>query len=169
MLCKIKYFVAWFIRSVVLWSENYLAAQKVLRAPNIHPTVLLGGGTTITGNVDNVFIDELTYINGAQLEVGDNSRIKIGGGCAIGYRVSIKARTHSLQKPTSNREGKILYKEADIVIGDNVWVGDGVYIREGVHIGNDVVIGANSVVTKSFPDGVVIAGVPAIVIKQGLK
>ena len=34
-----------------------------------------------------------------------------------------------------------------------------------IHIGNNVIIGANSFVNKSFPDNVVIAGVPAKVIK----
>lgn len=164
---RIKHFVAWLIRSAVLWSANFLSRHKVLQAKNIHVSVVLGGETSITGNLDNLSIGELTYINFAQIEVGDNSRVQIGSGCAIGYRVSIKARTHSLMKPTSNLDGEIVYKEADIVIGDNVWIGDGVYVREGVSIGNNVVIGANSVVTKSFPDNVIIAGVPAVVIKAG--
>jgi len=51
--------------------------------------------------------------------------------------------------------------EKDIKIGDDCWIGDNVYIREGVSLGNNVIAGANSVVTKSFGSGLIIAGVPA--------
>ena len=52
------------------------------------------------------------------------------------------------------------------VIGDNVYIGPGAKIFGGITIGNNVSIGANAVVNKSFPDNVVIAGVPAKIIKE---
>lgn len=52
-----------------------------------------------------------------------------------------------------------------IIIKDNVYIGNNVLILPGVTIGNNVVIGAGAIVTKSFSDGVVIAGNPARVIK----
>jgi len=60
----------------------------------------------------------------------------------------------------------IIEKADPIVIGDNVWLGAGVIILPGVSVGSNVVVGAGSVVTKSFPDNVVIAGNPARVIRQ---
>ena len=50
-------------------------------------------------------------------------------------------------------------------IGDNVYIGPGVKIFGPITIGNNVTIGAGAVVNKSFPDNVVIAGVPAKIIK----
>lgn len=52
-----------------------------------------------------------------------------------------------------------------IKVGDNVFIGSNSTIMPGVTIGNNVVIGASSVVTRDIPDNVIVAGVPAKVIK----
>lgn len=51
-----------------------------------------------------------------------------------------------------------------IEIKNNVYIGNNSLIMPGVTIGNNVIIGAGSVVTKSFDDGLIIAGNPARVI-----
>lgn len=53
-----------------------------------------------------------------------------------------------------------------ISIGNNVFIGSSVTIMPGVSVGDNVVIGACSVVTKSIGSNVVVAGVPARVIKS---
>jgi len=53
-----------------------------------------------------------------------------------------------------------------IQIKKEVWIGNKVTITKGLVIGNNTVIGANSVVTKSFDSNLLIAGVPAIKIKD---
>lgn len=53
-----------------------------------------------------------------------------------------------------------------VYIGKNCWIGTGATILAGVHLGNNVVVGANSVVTKSFGDNVIIAGNPAKIVKE---
>ena len=55
---------------------------------------------------------------------------------------------------------------SSITIEDNVWIGDNVVILPGVTIGSNSVIGAGSVVTKDVPEGVVVAGSPARIIKK---
>lgn len=54
----------------------------------------------------------------------------------------------------------------DIVIGSGCYVGAGAIIIGPVTIGNYVVIAAGSVVTKSCPDRVLIAGCPAKIIRN---
>lgn len=53
-----------------------------------------------------------------------------------------------------------------ITIGNNVYIGNNALILPGVSIGDNVIIGAGSVVTKSIADNLVVAGNPAIVIKD---
>lgn len=53
-----------------------------------------------------------------------------------------------------------------IEIHDKVWIGFDVLILKGVIIGEGAIIGAKSVVTKSVPPWTVVAGNPAIIVKQ---
>lgn len=52
------------------------------------------------------------------------------------------------------------------VIGDNVIIGSGAKVLGGITIGNNVIIGANAVVTQSFPDNVIVAGIPASILRS---
>jgi serine O-acetyltransferase len=53
------------------------------------------------------------------------------------------------------------HAEARPIIGENVIVGSGAKVLGGITIGDNVTIGANAVVTHSFPNNVLIGGVPA--------
>jgi maltose O-acetyltransferase len=54
---------------------------------------------------------------------------------------------------------------APVVIGNNVFVGHHSLILPGVHVGDNSVIAAGAVVVKDVPEGTIVAGVPARVIK----
>jgi maltose O-acetyltransferase len=143
--------------------------SRLERYPNIHSSVTVGPAVQFLGPYESIAIGEYTYINDAIIAAGSKSKIVIGSRCAIGYRVSIKAVTHDVTNPCFNDGGEYHFIQSDIEIGDSCWIGDNVFIREGVSLGSHVVVGANSVVTKSFPDNVVIAGSPAAIIKNQAK
>ena len=106
-------------------------------------------GENFFANFDCVFLDA------APIEIGDN--------CMIGPKTCIYAVTHPLD---CNERLKGINIPKKVSIGNNVWIGGGVIILPGVNLGNNVIVGAGSVVTKSFPDNVIIAGNPAKVIKK---
>lgn len=92
----------------------------------------------------------------------------IGGGLIIqhGFSTIINAKKigrncHIYQQVTIGFNGT-----QSPIIGDNVRICCGAKVIGGIHIGNNVVIGANAVVCKDIPDNVIVAGVPAKIIKQ---
>jgi galactoside O-acetyltransferase len=57
-------------------------------------------------------------------------------------------------------------RAAAVSIGDDVWVGAGAVILPGVAIGYGSVVGAGAVVREDVPEGTVVAGEPARVIRH---
>jgi 2,3,4,5-tetrahydropyridine-2-carboxylate N-succinyltransferase len=53
-----------------------------------------------------------------------------------------------------------------VIIEDHVLVGANAVILEGVRIGKGSVVAAGAVVTEDVPEGVVVAGTPARIIKR---
>ena len=160
------YYLAYKFDNFLFTIKKYSIKYKITLYPNIDSSVNIGTEVRFLGSTETFHIGPGTYINEAILATGVDSIIKIGSYCAIGYRVSIKASTHDKNNPTPSKNSKLEMLNKDIVIGNHCWIGDNVFIREGVVLGDHVIVGANSVVTKSFPDNVVIAGVPAKIISH---
>ena len=90
--------------------------------------------------------------------------ISIGDDCLIGEFVSIRDANHGIAAGTKIRLQE--HKVRPIRIEAGAWIGRGVCILPGVTLGAGCVVGANSVVTRDVPAGVVVAGIPAKVIKN---
>lgn len=109
-------------------------------------------------------IDRNTVIeSGIKLDKLNRKGIHIGSGCLIASGTTILAHEHIFVKP----DGSYYYK--DTFIGNNCFVGVNSLICPGVHIGNECVIGGGSIVTKDIPDNCMAVGVPAKVIKTGIR
>ncbi len=131
--------------------------------------VVLGRNTRIecTGSINHV---------GKGVKIGKNSSFGsdcffgAAGGIEIGNNVICgqNIRFHSENHNYSDRESLIREQgvtHQGIKIGDNCWIGSGVVFLDGSSISDGTVVAANSVVTKKFPENVVIAGTPAKIIK----
>lgn len=89
--------------------------------------------------------------------------IEIGDDVVAGQFIRFHSENHNYSNTTKLiREQGVTHK--GIRIGNNCWIGSGAIFLDGAQLGNGCVVGANAVVTKQFPDNVVIAGVPARVI-----
>lgn len=107
-------------------------------------------------------IGDRTFI-GPYCKIGVGGRVTIGRNVQMGYGVSINAESHE-SDGNSYAGGKVSRK--GVVIEDDVWIGDHVTILDGVTIGRGSVVGAGSVVTRSVRPGVIVAGVPAKLLRE---
>lgn len=104
---------------------------------------------------DHVFVNSNCYFM-------DGGKITIGDYVFIGPSCGFYTGHHPLQAAKRNQGFE---KALPITVGNHCWFGANVSVMPGVSIGHGCVIAAGSVVTKSVPDNVLIAGVPAKVIK----
>tara|TARA_B110001450_G_scaffold253344_1_gene276629 strand:- start:1812 stop:2375 length:564 start_codon:yes stop_codon:yes gene_type:complete len=103
------------------------------------------------------------HINNGFSAVSEKS-ITIKDNVLIGYNCSIiDSSFHNIE---INKRNETDSNPQKVIIEKNVFIGNNVTILKGVTIGENSVIANGSIVTKSFTKGVVIAGIPAVIIKK---
>ena len=122
-------------------------------------------------------IGDFTLLNGALIMVEE--KIEIGSHCLVSWNVGIadsdfhplepalrRVDAHALAPFLKDRPPRPTLRTAPVIISDNVWIGMNATILKGVAIGENSVVAAGSVVTKSVPPNVVVAGNPAVVVRN---
>lgn len=107
---------------------------------------------------NNVSIGQCLHIISAE-------EVIIGENSTLSANVFITDVDHEYEASDIHIMNQPLVKSAT-KIGRNCFIGYGAVIRAGTQLGTQCIVGANSVVKGKFPDYCVIAGNPAIIIKQ---
>lgn len=91
--------------------------------------------------------------------------VEIGEGCLLSEQVFISDHVHGTAPGPVPPTRQPLHKRGPVRIGRHCFIGIRACIMGGVTLGDHCVVGANSVVTRSFPAGSIVAGVPARLLK----
>ncbi|MFT7155834.1 MAG: acetyltransferase-like isoleucine patch superfamily enzyme [Parvicella sp.] len=102
---------------------------------------------------------------GDYAHIGGGGGVEIGDNCIIGSYFSCHPSNHNFDNIDLLIKDQGLTKKG-IKVGSNCWIGAKVTILDGVEVGKNCVLAAGSVLTKSFPDDVVIGGIPAKIIRH---
>lgn len=131
---------------------------------NIQKGMSIGRGSLIS------VLPKGNFVIGAKVGIGSNCqivchhRIVIGDNTIFGPNVMLFDHNHQYDFETGVKHRS--FDVGEITIGKNCWLGAGCTILKDVRIGNNVIVAAGSVVTKDVPDGSVVAGIPARIIKS---
>ena len=103
----------------------------------------------------HVYIGFNTYIGDGDITLEDE--VVIGPFC------SITGGNHLFREGSVRFGG---YEYHPVQIGAGSWLGSHVSVLAGVTIGKGCLIASGAVVTKDVPDGMIVGGVPAKIIKE---
>lgn len=125
-----------------------------------------GSGTVIRGG---------GYIYGGKLITGIKCQINrscyldftesitFGDNVVVGHGATFITAEHPI-KDSTRRAGSVCGRP--IVVEDGAWIGANSTILPGITVGKGAIVAAGAVVTKDVPPDVIVAGVPAKVVKK---
>lgn len=129
------------------------------------------------GENGSAVIGDFSLLNGALIMAEE--RIEIGSHCLISWNVGIADSDFHPLEPArrlidsqalapffNDRPPRPKLETRPVIIADNVWIGMNAVILKGVMIGENSVVAAGAVVTKSVAANCVVAGNPAVVVRQ---
>jgi acetyltransferase-like isoleucine patch superfamily enzyme len=124
----------------------------------------VGHGCKIRVHEGEVSIGAKTVM-GQECTISAFQHVSIGRECVLADRVMLIDFDHGVTEVERPIRLQGIYKR-DVHVGHNVWIGYGACILRGVSVGDNSIIGTSAVLTRSFPENVVLAGVPARVIRM---
>lgn len=160
------------VKNVVSVGKNVLFRNTKIVFKGSGNTLIIEDNVKITGHVlivgknRVVKIGENTTIAGAYI-LSRGKNVTIGKNCMLSREIEIRSTdVHHIYDCDSHKK---LNPPGDVVIEDRVWVGARALISKGAYISARSVVGAASFVNKKFTEkNVVIAGVPAKIVRRNI-
>ena len=162
----------WYIRLLAPIYQQRGRGSKIYRSVRMdtppYRRFALGKGSVvesfccINNAVGDVVIGDYTRIGLHNTIIGP---VTIGNHVNLAQGITVTALNHNFSETDKciDEQG---VSTLPIVISDDVWIGANAVILPGVTIGSHSVVAAGAVVTKDVPNGCIVAGIPAKIIKR---
>jgi serine acetyltransferase len=148
----------------VIYNERYLSiGDETLIGPNVCLTAGINGDQEMLAT-PTVSIGRRCVIGRGSHIVGHWS-IVLGDEIQTGPYVYITDQNHSSEE-IDPPVGWQTPSEGAVTIGSGSWLGANVVILPGTNLGKNTTVAAGAVVRGTFPDHVVLGGVPAKVLRH---
>jgi len=148
----------------VIYNERYLSVGD---GTLVGPQVCLTAGIS----ADQEMLHAPVVTLGQRCVIGRGSHIighwsiTLGDEIQLGPNVYITDQNHTYLDPDV-AVGWQTPEESAVSIGSGSWLGTNVVILPGTHLGRNTTVAAGAVVRGTFPDHVVLGGVPAKILRH---
>ena len=96
------------------------------------------------------------------LHIWGHGGVEVGDDVMIASHVAISSVTHDPASAHFNELNLL----RPVIIGSNVWIGSHAFIGAGVTVSSGSIVAAGAVVLRNVPPKVVVAGVPARILRK---
>lgn len=181
--------IFFFLRHLLLSNKIRIGSNSIVYLKAKIYNISKNKNNIVVGNNSHIKGELLVYAHGGKITIGDycivgpqtkiwsSCNIEIGNRVLLAHNINIhdnnahpinaqQRHEHFKAIITTGHPSKINLGEKPIVIEDDVWIGFNAVILKGVTIGKGSIIAANSLVKQNVPPNVMVAGNPAVIIKQ---
>lgn len=124
------------------------------------------GEFLLMGDDASIRIGHHSTLESARFVAHGGTELEVGPDCMFAYDVEV--RTSDSHSILDARTGDRINPDKSVRIGEHVWLGARSVVLKGVSIGDQSIIATGSIVTKDVGPGVLVGGVPARQIKDGV-
>lgn len=159
-------------------------SARVINVRGDNHAISLGANSVVKGEL-------LVFAHGGRIDigewsfVGEGTRIWSGLSISIGDRVMIAHnvnifdnQTHPIDPVARHRHFREILEsghprnidlgDQPVRIDDDAWIAAGATILKGIRVGRGAIVAAGAVVTRDVPDGALVAGNPARIVRHAV-
>ena len=129
--------------------------------------VLINRNAVLKCKAGPIVVGEGSII-GPNSSVVSLSGVEIGRNVLVAGNCTISAGAYPTDRTPRSMRAEGAYSKGPIRVGDDVWIGTGAMILGGITVGAHAIVAAGAVVTGAVPEGTVVGGMPARVIRERL-